>query len=875
MITALLRMTGRALLRLRYRIKVTGIDAIAGKGRSGILFLPNHPALIDPIIIVTEMNAAFAPQALADKDQIDWPVVRWIARQVGARPIPDPARYGEACREEVEKVLADGIQMMKAGGNLLFWPAGRICHQRYEDLGGNSAVETVLKEAPDARVVVIRTRGLWGSSFSRAAGRRPNFGGALLQGLKYLLLNGILFGPRRNVSIELVELADVPRADGRAVLNRYLEHFYNEDAPPNTYVPHTIWERGGTRVLPEPQSSGIEGDVSEVSTATKEIVIGRLKEISGVGTIRETDSLARDLGMDSLSRVEVQTWLEGEFGLPVGDPESLQTVSDVLLAACGMAVKGSQSALKPIPSNWFVNASETGSVFVPDGTTITEVFLKQAKRSISKAAVADQTSGVRTYRDMITAIMVLKPIFQKLDGQYIGIMLPASGGAAVLYLSALFAGKIPVMVNWTVGSRNMTHSLDLLGVRHVLTAGQLVSRIESQGVNLEEIRDKLVLLEDIGKRISLVSKLAAWVRSRISWASLEKQPASDIAVVLFTSGSESYPKAVPLTHTNILSNVRDTISIFRLSPNERIIGILPPFHSFGLTCTLVLPICSAISTVYHPNPTEGSMLARLIDAYRVTMLIGTPTFLNGIVRAAEDPQLMTLKRVISGAEKCPAQLFETITRRWPGMMVLEGYGITECSPVVSVNREEKHRLASIGQVLPSVHYVIKDLDTGQKAAIGKPGMLLVRGPSIFGGYLHYDGPLPFEEFEGKQWYRTGDLVVESSDGMLSFSGRLKRFVKLGGEMVSLPAVEEALAKRYVRDDDNEPVLAVESTPSESNPELVLFTVRDIIREEANSTIREAGLSPIHNIRMVKNIDKIPTLGTGKTDYRALKGMLSQ
>jgi long-chain-fatty-acid--[acyl-carrier-protein] ligase len=193
--------------------------------------------------------------------------------------------------------------------------------------------------------------------------------------------------------------------------------------------------------------------------------------------------------------------------------------------------------------------------------------------------------------------------------------------------------------------------------------------------------------------------------------------------------------------------------------------------------------------------------------------------------------------------------------------------------VISGNTEDDPRHGSIGVMLASVEHAIVDLDTGERMEPGKPGMLLVRGPNVFSGYLHYDGPSPFQEFEGKSWYRTGDLVRRDADGIFYFAGRLKRFVKLGGEMVSLPAVEEALLARFGREDDEEIILAVEATPVDSNPELVLFTLRDIPREAANAAIRAAGLSPIHNIRLVKKVDQIPTLGTGKTDYRALKGML--
>ncbi|HJV37506.1 MAG TPA: AMP-binding protein, partial [Geothrix sp.] len=243
-------------------------------------------------------------------------------------------------------------------------------------------------------------------------------------------------------------------------------------------------------------------------------------------------------------------------------------------------------------------------------------------------------------------------------------------------------------------------------------------------------------------------------------------------------------------------------------------------------------------------------------------------------RTAEDRHLESLRIVVSGAEKCPDQVYATLARRWPRTTVLEGYGITECSPVVSVNREEDPRTGTIGKPLVSVEWAIVDLEAGRRVEPGQAGMLLVRGPSIFSGYLNPDVESPFESFEGRDWYRTGDLVRQER-GVLVFAGRLKRFVKLGGEMVSLPAIEEALAKRFQGEDEIEPLLAVEATPEDLNPDLILFSVAGIGRDDANAAIRAAGLSSLHNIRVVRQIDQIPTLGTGKTDYRALKALLEE
>jgi long-chain-fatty-acid--[acyl-carrier-protein] ligase len=221
-------------------------------------------------------------------------------------------------------------------------------------------------------------------------------------------------------------------------------------------------------------------------------------------------------------------------------------------------------------------------------------------------------------------------------------------------------------------------------------------------------------------------------------------------------------------------------------------------------------------------------------------------------------------------------VYDAVEKACPQLRVLEGYGVTECSPIVSCNPPERPRRGTIGEPFPSVEHAIVDPESGEPARPGERGMLLVRGPSVFGGYLRHDGPSPFVCHAGEQWYRTGDLVSEDADGVLTFCGRLRRFVKIAGEMIPLPAVEAALeAGLQPSGSADGPCLAVEATADLEHPELVLFTTLDVDRESANRLLREAGLSPLHNVRRVVRLDALPVLGTGKTDYIALKALLAE
>ena len=859
-------------LSLRYRVESSGLEAIRARGRRGILFLPNHPALGDPVVILTLLYPDFAPRSLADEYQIDRPVIRTGARWLGARALPNLERRGVEARDGTRKALAETIEGLKAGENLLLYPAGHIKHQALEDVGAASGVKTVLDAVPTLRVVLVRMNGAWGSSLSWAAtGHAPNLGPVLRRGFLALLANGIFFMPRRRLTVEFVEPDNFPRQADRMVVNRYLEAFYNEGASPNTYVPYRFWEKGGVRVLPEPAPVRIEGHAESAPEAVRQQVFEELTRLSGRESIALADRLADDLGLDSLTTAELIVWIQHEFGFGVGTPESLRTVGDVVLAAAGKGISALETDLKPAGPRWFARRNAARRVVVPPGDTIPEVFLTQAAAGPGRVIAADQTSGVKTYRDLITGLLVLKPMIASLPGRYVGVMLPASVGAGTLYLACLFAGKTPVMVNWTTGPRNLVHSLDLLGVRKVITARALLSRLGTLGIKLDVLGDRLVAVEDLREQVTLGRKLEALVRAHLSWRELRRTPAPEEAVVLFTSGSETLPKAVPLTHRNVLANIRDVLTMERIFENDVILGMLPPFHSFGIVVTTILPLCSGLRTVYHPNPTEAAILARVIEAYKVSVMVGTPTFLSGIVRVARPRQLDSLRLAVTGAEKCPQPVYEAIERRCPQLMVLEGYGITECGPVVSANPDAEPVRFSIGKLMASVQGVVVNVDSLARVPAGETGMLLVRGPSIFPGYLAHTGDSPFVEFEGQTWYRTGDLVRQTADRVLFFEGRLKRFIKLGGEMVSLPAIEAALQPHFPASEQDEgPVMAVEAMGQSDAPEIVLFATRAVDRDVVNRWLREAGLSPLYHVRRVVLADKIPILGTGKTDYRSLK-----
>lgn len=867
----ILRMVILALLWLRYRISVRGLREVQQRGTHGVLFLATHPALIDPVMLTAILLKNFQARPFANQDAIDYPGIRWLVKQARAILIPVISRYGKSATARIAEMVDKSIEALKQGDNIILYPTGHLMSSRNEVIGANSSVETILRALPDVRVVLVRTRGLWGSEFGMIYGKEPDIGGNLLRGIRQILANFIFFTPRREVDILFCEPDDFPRHANRATINAYLEHFFNEDAPPATYVPYTIWEHGTRHEMPDPEWGGVKGKVEKVPAGTREIVLNRLHEMSGVQQIKDTDRLDADLGMDSLARVELMVWLESEFGFPQGNADSLQTVTDVMLAAFGEALGQAEVTLKHIPDAWFENESDE-IIGVASGENVATCFLEMARRQPGKVIVADQTSGAKSYRELILGVLALLPSVKVLPGERIGIMLPASVAACVAYLTTLFAGRTPVMVNWTVGRRNMLHGLELTGTLRVITAKALVVQLESQGMDMTGLSERFVFLEELAAAIPQGVKIRALLGSYLNWQVLKSAKIAATAAILFTSGSESLPKAVPLSHANVLADLQGALPMVKLTRSDRLLAMLPPFHSFGLTVNLGAVLSAGLRAVYYPNPTEGPVLAKIIAAYHANILVGTPTFLNGILRAGTKTQLEPVRLAVAGAEETPQRVYDILAERCPQATLIEGYGITECSPIVAVNLPEDPRPHTIGRLLPSLEYALLDVETNQPVGADEPGMLLLNGPTVFDGYLG-DAPDPFVEYDSKRWYRTGDLIKRDQQGILTFAGRLKRFVKLGGEMISLPAVESALLEVYGSAEDEGPILAIVAT-SDERPELVLFTVKDIDRESANAALRAAGLSALYNLRRVEKVEAIPVLGTGKTDYRRLQEMLA-
>ena len=866
----------RLLLGLRYRVTATGLEAVSGPGP--ILFMPNHPGLIDPVIVYS-LLAKYAPRPLADERQLEGPMGRTAAKLLRAVLLPDALKDGAKARQGVEAGMQAVLDALRDGDNILLYPAGRIYRSSRESLGGKSGAAQILQKMPELRVVLVRTTGLWGSSFGYGAtGKAPHFGRALLRGALAVCANLLLFTPRRAVSVEFVEADSMPRSGDKRELNPWLEVFYNQAELPAQAVPRFFWQGSKPQLLPSAAPMPAQAG-APIPPHAREAVYAALRQAAGLPADYEiTDSmtLGGDLGLDSLALMDLALSLENAHGASITSLELLVTAGDCLLAATGQLNPLEPDA--PAPAAWFASAAGGGFAVPDQASTIIDAFLTQVRAAPSQPLLADR-SVLRSRRDILTGALVLARRLQRLPGERVGIMLPATPAVVAVWLAAQLAGKTPVLLNWTVGEANLRHCIRITGVRHILSATPLQQRLERQGLALASLPVQWLALDKLAASLTIGEKLVGALRARLPRRCINSA-VPDVAAVLFTSGSESMPKAVPLSHANLLANARDIITVLHLAPDDSVLAMLPPFHSFGLMVNIVLPLSLGIRAAFHPNPTESGPLAAMVRDYRLTLMASPPTFLGAVLdRAAGTHNLASLRFAFVGAEKCPEHVYRAFAGQCPQAALCEGYGITECSPVVSVNRPGDIKPGSIGHAMPSVTLALVREEDGiikGRAAAGQTGMLLVRGPSVFGGYLG-DAPAPFVQFEGQMWYRTGDLASMDATGRMTFEGRLKRFVKIGGEMISLPQIEAVLLERFGKREDapeQGPALAVEAGPEENNPAIVLFTPLPLALPEVNAALRAAGLSSLHAVKRVVHVAAIPLLGSGKTDYRALKNTLA-
>jgi len=888
----------RFLTRFRYRVRVEGLEKLRNL-RGPTLVMPNHVALIDPPLVLANVRIPGGMRPTVTTSMYRKTVLYPIMRLVNAVEVPDLGEHSRDARQQTLTMIDAVAEGLNRGENFLIYPAGRIERRGIEAIGATRAVADLLERCPQANIVLVRTRGVWGSIFSVAyTGESPDLERCVVRAFGWIFAALFLFLPRRKVTmtVEQIDRRDLPGIT-REKLNPFLEEWYNRGAPEKpAFVPFSFLFGPRQHEFPVLKETG-QVDLAKIRPATvrevNEMLEERLKR--PLPSQDQSAEMPLDrLGLDSLERMDLAMQIEDRYGFR--SDRVADTLGELWALAEGQLSAGENRA-EPAPVTWNVPPSnkDDPGVF---GETLAESFVRRVLKNPDDVVAADRISGVLSYRKLYVGARLMANRFKRLqsnirppgssegknaadaDGRGllpanlvpVGVLLPGSVAADVVFFGLQLAGKLPVLLNWTTGPANLAHAIKTLGIRHVITSRKLIDRL---GIQIEGA--EYLFLEDvragIGKWEAARTLLSTYLLPRRLLRGLPQREVDAPAVVLFTSGSESAPKAVPLSHRNLMTNIGASLTVLQARCGDVLLGFLPPFHSFGLLGNILAPILGGIRVVHHPDPTDAAGLVRTAAAYKTTIVVSTPTFLSYMFGVARPEELASLRIIVSGAEKCPDALFDRAKEMVPHAFILEGYGITECSPVVAGNLPEKIKRGTVGPPVGGVEVCVVDPESHRRLPSGETGMLLVRGPSIFNGYLNYDGPDPFTEVDGKRWYITGDLVRLDEDRYIYFCGRLKRFLKIGGEMVSLPALEEPLARLYPPTEDG-PQVAVEGVDA-PNRWIVLFTKLDISLRQANAILAEAGLRGVMRLDAVERVEAIPVLGTGKTDYKVLRKLLAE
>ena len=885
----LILVAARLVVALRYRLTVKGWENLSPehlKRVSGTLFLPNHPAEIDPVLLELVLWRKFRPRPLVVEHFYRLRGIRFFMGLVRAMPLPSMDELANKWRgKKVNEQFNNVVSALKNKENFLIYPSGRLKIAGMEMIGGASFVHNLVQACPEANIVLVRTTGLWGSKFSKAlTGASPDFGKTLWECCKILIKNGLFFAPRRQVQIELdLPPADFPEKGSRLEFNKALENWYNRypnvGSEPINLVSYAFWKEEFPTVF---VATG-EGQPMEERPVSKKIldeVFAHLTKLSGkpLSQIERKMHLSQDLGLDSLDVAQLYVFLDERYGVTELMPGDLHTVEDLLQFAAGYKKETGEGASLGEKRGFIWPKEKRLVPHIPEAETIQEAFLRSVERNGPSAlACVDAISGPLTYRKLKVAALVLADKFRELPGDRIGILLPSSSSTYLIILAVLLAGKVPVMLNWTSGVKALDHAVDLTGITTVITASRFLDRLENG--DLGEIEQMFCFIEEIRETVSLKNRCAALFLSFRSTEALLKTlklsaiSSSDPAVILFTSGTESLPKGVPLSHSNLLTNQRACLEAVPTSADEILYGVLPPFHSFGFSITGLVSLLAGMRICYAPNPNDAHGIVRDIAQYKPTLFCCAPSFIKAAFHIAKPEQLQSLRLIVAGAEKTPQDLFDYVKEHLPKARLLEGYGITECGPVVTLDRTtEPH--TGVGRPIPGVELMILDLATHQPVPNGQEGEICIAGPNVFAGYLGRPREA-FVTIDGRRWYASGDRGSLGPQGHLILSGRLKRFVKIGGEMVSLGGLEEevlriALEKHWITGREEGPTMAVSVREKDTpKPVIILFTTFSITKEDVNAALKDSGFGRIVKIAEVRTVEQIPLTGAGKTHYRLL------
>ena len=483
-----------------------------------------------------------------------------------------------------------------------------------------------------------------------------------------------------------------------------------------------------------------------------------------------------------------------------------------------------------------------------------------------RTVLDDSTLKTMTYRKLIASSCALGQQFQleTTKGAYVGLLLPNSVAEAASFFALQREERVPALLNFTAGLSNLTSAIKAAEIKTIYTSHKFIEKAKLQDIVTELAKHAHVIyLEDVIKNINLKNKVKAFYKARVPYRTSTLP--TDPAVVLFTSGSEGAPKGVVLSHKNLLANAAQVSSRLDFNPGDKLLSAMPLFHSFGLMGGLLLPLFSGMRTFLYPSPLHFRVIPELVYSFQASVMFGTDTFLRRYAMFAHPYDFVSTRMVFAGAEK----LKNETRRMWAekfGVRVLEGYGATETSPGIAANSLLDSKQGTVGRFLPGIDYNLHPVE-----GVEEGGRLHVQGPNVMLGYLKCDAPgviqSPKTIEEGGGWYNTGDIVDVDKEGYLTLIDRAKRFAKIAGEMVPLSTIENFLNETYPK--AQHALLAIED--SLKGEKLILFTTeQNLERTDIKKRLKQQGYPDLYLPREIQWLEKIPVLGTGKTNSPALK-----
>ena len=870
------------LTKFRYRVEIKWLDLLDSEWSK--LILPTHVALMDPVIMFGYLWAKKSLSPVVTEDYYNVPVLKQIFKSIWAIPIPDLTKNSKEL--DTSAIVGNIKKALENDRNILLYPQWALARQGFQSIVGKKTAFLITQEAPkDTKILTVTIRWLRWSRSSRAwTWKAPNLALFALKWLWFILWNLFFFVPKRKVEIEITDsTAQLHKVEKKWLdaFNQELEKIYNGkweeklnyltglcryNTTKNRKEPAVIqWSIKDLKKSSFNWSADIPADVLNKITA----IVKKIKpEFSW--KIDLNTNLILDCFFDSLDMAELKSTVQSAFSDASNPPLlDLKTIGDIAM----MAIWQSATTEEMKPCEWkyswdskLIYAHIKG--LMDKDSTILTLMKESLKNNKSDGFCYDSIFWVQSRNDFLIKAYLIADLLRKMPWERIAIMLPSLSATSLLVTWCYLAKKIPVMLNWTQSEEAFAHCIKSQNVKVILTAKSFFQKVQTPWLQ----KYKMTFFEDVLKDVSLTQKLRAVWRATIFHIPTD---ISKIAVVLFTSWSESLPKTVELTHENILHDLLWSAWIVGIRKSDVEICYLPPFHSFGFALWIVMPLISWTRIVFTPDPNDSKTIADLVGHTKASLLCSTPTFLNGIVQIAKGDQLKSLRIAIVWAEKCPKELFTKFWKKAPNATIIEWYGITECSPVIAVNPFKRGTEIKRWTVwLPILWQTVKilDLDTHEEQPAKKEWMIYVNWLNVFWGYIDKKLESPFEEFDGKKRYKTWDLWFLDKDGYLTISWRLKRFVKIAWEMISLPAIETVLSRKWKHSDGTE-CLAVESEENDWNVKLTLFTTEKLWVTEVNNYLHEQWVTNLVSIDEIIQLKEIPMLGTWKVDHVQLKSIL--